>query len=49
MKLKLTSLVLGLSLLLDSVGFGSAQDYQKGIDATDRFLGDIENAISERV
>ena len=49
MKHTLTSVVLGISLLIGSVGVGSAHDYQKGIDATDGFLGDMENAITERV
>ena len=45
MKRTLTALVLGLSLLIASVGNGYAQDYQKGVEAYKN--GDYATALRE--
>ena len=45
MKYRLTSLVLGISLLFGSVGIGSAQDFQKGLTAYRS--GDYATALRE--
>ena len=45
MKNTLTALVLGLSLLVASIGNGYAQDFQKGLEAVQK--GDFKTALRE--